>query len=65
MEATKAALAQIKTLEPVLNCYVTVDEEGALKRAEEVQKQIEDGTLTVLWPVFRWRSKIICVRRDC
>ena len=35
VEATKAALAQIKTLEPVLNCYVTVDEEGALKRAEE------------------------------
>ncbi len=24
VEATKAALAQIKTLEPVLNCYVTV-----------------------------------------
>ncbi len=46
VEATKAALAQIKALEPVLNCYVTVDEEGALKRAEEVQKQIEDGTLT-------------------
>ena len=46
VEATKAALAQIKALEPVLNCYVTVDEEGALKRAGEVQKQIEDGTLT-------------------
>ena len=23
VEATKAALSQIKTLEPVLNCYVT------------------------------------------
>ena len=46
VEATKAALAQIRALEPVLNCYVTVDEEGALKRAGEVQKQIEDGTLT-------------------
>ena len=46
VEATRAALAQIKALEPVLNCYVTVDEEGALKRAEEVQRQIEDGTLT-------------------
>ena len=46
VEATRAALAQIKALEPVLNCYMTVDEEGALKRAEEVQKQIEDGTLT-------------------
>ena len=37
VEATKAALVQIKTLEPVLNCYVTLDDEGAFKRAEEVQ----------------------------
>lgn len=44
--ATKAVLEQIKALEPSLNCYVTVDEEGALKQAEEVQKKIEDGTLT-------------------
>ena len=32
VEATKAALAQIKALEPELNCFVTVDEEGAPKR---------------------------------
>ena len=44
--ATKAVLEQIKALEPSLNCYVTVDEEGALKQAEEVQKKIEDGVLT-------------------
>ena len=25
VEATKAALAQIRALEPVLNCYVTVE----------------------------------------
>lgn len=46
VEATQAALAQIKALDSELNCYVTVDEEGALCRAEEVQKQIEDGILT-------------------
>lgn len=46
VEATQAALAQIKALDSELNCYVTVDEEGALRRAEEVQKQIEDGVLT-------------------
>jgi aspartyl-tRNA(Asn)/glutamyl-tRNA(Gln) amidotransferase subunit A len=46
VEATKAALAQIKALEPTLNCYVTVDEEAAVKRAEEVQKKIEAGELT-------------------
>ena len=46
MDAVKASLEQIKKLEPVVHAYVTVDEEGALKRAEEVQKLIDDGTLT-------------------
>jgi aspartyl-tRNA(Asn)/glutamyl-tRNA(Gln) amidotransferase subunit A len=46
VEATKAALAQMKALEPTLNCYVTIDEEAALKRAEEVQKKIDAGELT-------------------
>lgn len=46
VEATQAALEQIRALEPMLNSYVTVDEAGALKRAEEVQKLIDDGTLT-------------------
>ncbi len=45
-EATRAALAQIRALEPTLNCYVTVDEAGALARAKEVQKRIADGSLT-------------------
>ncbi len=65
VEATKAALAQIRTLEPVLNCYVTVDEEGAFKACREVQKQIEDGTLTGPLPVFRLLLRIICVQRAC
>ena len=29
-----------------MHSYVTIDKEGALKRAEEVQKMIDDGTLT-------------------
>lgn len=45
-EATKAVLAQIQSVENSLHCYVTVDEEGALKRAKEVQKGIADGTFT-------------------
>ena len=46
VDAVKASLEQIKKLEPIVHAYVTVDEEGALKKAEEVQKLIDDGTLT-------------------
>ena len=46
VDAVQASLEQIKKLEPVVHAYVTVDEEGALKRAEEVQRLIDDGTLT-------------------
>ena len=46
VDAVKASLEQIKKLEPVVHAYVTVDEEGSLKRAEEVQRLIDDGTLT-------------------
>ena len=45
-EATKAALGQIRAAEHVVHAYVTVDEEGALKRAEEIQKRIDAGELT-------------------
>lgn len=46
MDATQAAIHQIKALEPKINSFVTIDEEGALKRAGEVQKRIEEGVLT-------------------
>ncbi|HAU83978.1 MAG TPA: Asp-tRNA(Asn)/Glu-tRNA(Gln) amidotransferase GatCAB subunit A [Lachnospiraceae bacterium] len=47
VEAVKAALDQIEAVEKDVNSYVTVvDREAALKRAEEVQKLIDDGTLT-------------------
>lgn len=45
IDATKAVLEQIEKCEPIYNCYVTVDKEGALKRAEEIQKKIDNGEL--------------------
>ena len=44
-EAVKAQLEKIKERDSVYNCYVTVMEEEALKRAAEVQKQIDAGEL--------------------
>ncbi|CUX25192.1 Glutamyl-tRNA(Gln) amidotransferase subunit A [Clostridium sp. C105KSO15] len=46
VEAVKAVLNQIKAMEPVLNSFVTIEEEKALEQAEEVQKRIEAGELT-------------------
>lgn len=45
-EATEAVLDQIEKSESTYHCYVTVDKEGALKQAEEVQKKIDAGELT-------------------
>lgn len=45
-EAVEACIESIESKDKEYNCYVTVDREGALKRAEEVQKLIDDGTLT-------------------
>ena len=44
-EATQAYLDQIEKVEADVHSYVTIDKEGALKCAEEVQKLIDDGTL--------------------
>ena len=46
VEATKAALEAIKAKEEKVNGFVTVDEEGALKRAEQIQAKIDAGELT-------------------
>ena len=45
VEAAEAALDAIKAKEEKINGFVTVDEEGALKRAAEVQQKIEEGKL--------------------
>lgn len=44
-EAVKAAIASIKAKEDKVNSFVTIDEEGALKKAAEVQAKIDAGEL--------------------
>ena len=46
VEAAEACLARIEAVEPVINGFVTIDAEGALARAREVQKGIDDGIFT-------------------
>jgi len=45
VEATTAYLDSIEAKEREINAFVTVDREGALKRAEEVQKLMDEGKL--------------------
>lgn len=45
-EATQASLERIQKLEGDYHSFVTVDEQGALRQAEAVQKQIDAGELT-------------------
>ena len=45
-EAAKAALDAIEKKETSVHSFVTVDYDGALARAKEVQKQINEGALT-------------------
>lgn len=45
-EAVEACFARIRKLEPDLHAYMTLDEEGALRRADEVQELIDSGVLT-------------------
>ena len=44
-EAVRAALDATEAKEAELNSFVTVDREGAIKRANEVQKLIDEGKL--------------------
>lgn len=45
VDAVKASLDQIDRVEKDVHSFVTIDREGACRRAEEVQKQIDDGSL--------------------
>ena len=47
VEAAKAAIERIHSREEKYHCFITIDEEGALKRAAAVQKKIEDGKLNI------------------
>lgn len=46
VDAVKASIEQIEKVEKDVHSFVTIDREGALERAEDVQKLIDDGTLT-------------------
>ena len=45
-EAVEAVLKQIEEKDSEINAYVTVDRDGALKRAEEIQVKIDNGEIT-------------------
>lgn len=45
-EVVLAALDNIEKKESNLNAFISIDKDGALKRAEEVQKLIDNGELT-------------------
>lgn len=45
-EATEAALSNIEKFEKDINAFVTIDKEGALKQADEIQALIDAGKLT-------------------
>lgn len=44
-DAVKASLDQIDRAEKDVHSFVTIDREGAFRRADEVQKQIDSGSL--------------------
>lgn len=46
VEALQEVFLQMNQREKILNCYITVDKEGAMERAHEVQRQIEKGRLS-------------------
>ena len=45
VEAVEATLASIREKDAATNSFITVDEEGALARAKEVQEKIDSGQL--------------------
>lgn len=46
LEAVQALLTRIEETEDSYHCYITIDKEGALKKAKEVQTKIDAGELT-------------------
>lgn len=45
IDATKAVLDQIEAIDESYHCFVTVNKENALKKAEEIQIGIDNGSL--------------------
>lgn len=45
MDAVQAVLERLREAESLYHCYVTIDRDGAMKKAEEIQKKISAGEL--------------------
>src|SRR5512144_182708 len=48
VEATKALLARIEAVEPLVNAFITVTADAALHAAEEADRQIAAGEMDIL-----------------
>jgi len=48
IEVTEAYLQWIKEIDPVIEAYITLDEEGALKAAEEAARRFHEGEASYL-----------------
>lgn len=46
VEATEAYLERIEVLDKEINSFITVDSDGAIKQAKEIQAKIDSGELT-------------------
>lgn len=62
VEHVQEQLKRIEKANPIINAYITVDKEGALKQAEEVQKRINRGESGKLLGVTVAVKDNICVR---
>ena len=65
-EAVQASLERIHKYEDTVHAYVTLTEEAALAQADEIQKQIDDGTLTgprAMSPSFSGKRQGISCRK--
>ena len=61
LDGVKTVFEQIEKQDSEVHAYLDTYKEEAYKRAEEVQKGIEDGLIPVLLQAYRSRSKIISV----
>jgi aspartyl-tRNA(Asn)/glutamyl-tRNA(Gln) amidotransferase subunit A len=62
VQKVKDQLKIIEKLNPLLNCFITVDAEGALKQAEIVQQKIDEGKGGKLAGVTLGIKDNICVK---
>ncbi|MBF0609836.1 MAG: Asp-tRNA(Asn)/Glu-tRNA(Gln) amidotransferase subunit GatA [Magnetococcales bacterium] len=64
LELTQAVLHRIKTLNPRLNAFISVDEEGALAAARQADEQRRQGETTPLTGLPIALKDIFCTRQQ-